>query len=81
MLDSKNGRADMSDVEDGISVDIRWLSSDMSSEGWLLVKDGDVVGRLAADCVVVQLVWCVWMHELVKRLWCRKVNFYLRWTL
>jgi hypothetical protein len=52
MLDSKNGRADMSDVEeieDGISVDIRWLSSDMSSEGWLLVKDGDVVGRLAAD--------------------------------
>jgi hypothetical protein len=21
----------------------------MSSEGWLLVKDGDVVGRLAAD--------------------------------
>jgi hypothetical protein len=52
MLDSKSGRADMSDeeeIEDVISVDIGWLSSDMSSEGWLLIKDGDGVGRLAAD--------------------------------
>ena len=50
MLDSKSGRADMSDVEeieDGISVDIGWLSSDIVSAGWLLVKDGDGVGRLA----------------------------------
>jgi hypothetical protein len=50
MLDSKSGRADMSDVEeieDGLSVD--GLSSDMASAGWLLVKDGDAVGRLADD--------------------------------
>ena len=42
---------DVDEIEDGLSVDIGWLPSDMLSEGWMLVKDGDVVGvgRLAAD--------------------------------
>jgi hypothetical protein len=50
MLDSKSGRADMFDVEEiesGVSVDIGWLSTDMSSEGCSLVKDD--IDRLAAD--------------------------------
>jgi hypothetical protein len=50
MLDSRNGRADMFDfeeIENRVSVDIGWLSTDMSSKGWSLVKDD--IGRLAAD--------------------------------
>ena len=43
--------SDVDEIEDELSVDIGWLSSDMASAGWLLVvKDGNAaVGRLADD--------------------------------